>query len=539
MKPACEPSEFSNLLISNVTRIFVNNVINNTREEKISFTAEIPECGRKTDKVLACNELNKFDFRTIDPCVRFSISESRANQQLTDYIREKLCNPNNDQLETFRFDNVGMYKVQNETVFCVGNEVITPHDGNARNLVFDIQCASSKLDIDHELSETDAISSMFTLISCCKTPGAILLAQEITYWLRLAYVDAGSKPCLCMFLYGETGKKKTTFSSYMTQLYNRTDGIKSPVRLNATIASAISIISEARDCVVVLDDLFPSSSKEIVRKQEETLSEIVRCIGDGTTPARMLGKSPKTINPLCGVLFTGEYLIGKGSDAARIVPVEMEDINGEQLKYFQENPLIVSTFFRNFIQWAIDNYEEIVDFLAEKLTEYRSGNIGVHARLQESLFYLDTSYYMLLSYCCDKDFFSEYEAETLHNAFLKRVYDIIKCQNQRIGKYIPIAESSVDYWNHIRDCYKAGKIFYAENCNEYQDDVHDAVIHAKCLCIRGEWINATFPNSNQTEIAASLNNLGVLEKGKKSFTKQISKLNGKRFLFIRLEELSK
>lgn len=542
LTPAVEPSTFSNIQLEDFSHVYVHNVVDGTCEEQVAFSVAITDCKTIIPVTIPCIELDKYDFRTVSSLIRFSgnISASKANRNIVDYIKERLCDKDIAIQEKYRIDKVGLFKVQDEAVFCLGNEVVTSHNGNAKRLEFDTQDIDSQLNIDSKMNESDAISAMFTLICCCRTPGAVITAQQIIYILRQAYVDAGSKPCLCVFLYGETGKKKTTFSSYMTQLYNRADGIKSPVRLNASIPSAISIISEARDCVVVLDDLFPADSTEIRRKQEETLSEIVRCIGDGTTPARMLGKSPKSINPLCGVLFTGEYLIGQGSDAARIIPIEMEDINGDHLKFFQDNPLIVSTFFRKFIQWAIDNYKEIVDFLADKLREYRSGNIGgIHHRLQDTLYYLDTSYFLLLSYCCERGFFSDSEAKTMHKAFLKKVLEIIRCQNQRIGKKIPVADATVDFWEYIRCSFKDGKISCTDDYMKYHDGVYDAVIYKNYLCIRKEWFEESFPNIDTSKIAASLYELGVLEKGKTSYSKQISKLNGKRFYFIRIEELNK
>ena len=60
--------------------------------------------------------------------------------------------------------------------------------------------------------------------------------------------------------------------------------------------------------------------------------------------------------PRCGVLFTGEYLIGTGSDAARLFPVEMQQPDGVKLKYFQDRPLVISTFYYFYISWFVSHY---------------------------------------------------------------------------------------------------------------------------------------------------------------------------------------
>lgn len=126
----------------------------------------------------------------------------------------------------------------------------------------------------------------------------------------------------------------------------------------------------------------------------------------------------------------------------------------------------------------------------------------------------------------------------MHKAFLKKVLEIIRCQNQRIGKKIPVAAATVDYWEYICCSFKDGKISCTDDYMKYHDGVYDAVIYKNYLCIRKEWFEESFPNIETSKIAASLYELGVLEKGKTSYSKQISKLNGKRFYFIRLEELN-
>lgn len=92
--------------------------------------------------------------------------------------------------------------------------------------------------------------------------------------------------------------------------------------------------------------------------------EVVRYIADGTIPARMKGNKLLEGSPRCGVVFTGEYIVGRGSDAARILPVEMLRPDSEKLKYFQDHPLIISTFYYFFIRWLVENYSEMDSFLS-------------------------------------------------------------------------------------------------------------------------------------------------------------------------------
>ena len=231
--------------------------------------------------------------------------------------------------------------------------------------------------------------------------------------MRQAYVDAGKEPRVCLFLYGRTGTQKTTIASFLTQIYNRSSGIISPQRLNASIPAAVKIILDACDEVIVLDDLFPADHHSVRSQQEETLIEVTRYIGDGTVPARIKGKEVTKKTPRCGVLFTGEYLIGTGSDAARLFPVEMQQPDGTKLQYFQDRPLVISTFYYFYISWFISHYDEITRFLKEWLDYYRTFDLGVHSRLQETHFFLNTAFILLLTYCQERHVLSKEDATRL------------------------------------------------------------------------------------------------------------------------------
>ena len=112
--------------------------------------------------------------------------------------------------------------------------------------------------------------------------------MNLLYLMNEAFVLSGVKPrCCCVFLYGSTGLKKTTYSAFQSQLYNRNEPLEPTPRLNSSIAAALKLINGKSDCVVVLADLFPTHTKEIYRQQEKTLLEITQIIGDGIEPSPM------------------------------------------------------------------------------------------------------------------------------------------------------------------------------------------------------------------------------------------------------------
>lgn len=387
--------------IHRIVDVYVDSSAKATRHAEISLIFE-DGSSSKTVRV-ALSELPAIDWSEIDHRAALApqIAATRANRYIADNIRRALDGL--PVINVHQLTHPGLYKINGETVFCTGREVIRPPAGATEMSEIELEPMPQRLAFDNNVSETETAAEVLNLIGLFPNPGRIILSQMLIALLRQAHEDAGSRPSFCVFLYGRTGTQKTTLASFLTQIYNRADGIAKPTRLNTSHASAVEMLLGLTDQVKVFDDLFPATSGSVRRKQEETLSEITRYIGDGSIPARMKSGKVREGQPKCGVLFTGEYLIGEGSDAARILPVEIIKPDTTALSYFQKRPLIISTFYRYFIMWVIENYEETVSYLKKWLEEYRKTDLGVHDRLRETHFFLNSAYSLFLTYCGKKE----------------------------------------------------------------------------------------------------------------------------------------
>lgn len=457
-------------------------------------------------------------------------SYSKIQRYLANDVRSKVNRA--PKKKAYQLNGLGTFMIEGTAVFSIGEEVIEPSANKTYCMGIEVQKMQQRLKIDKKISEGKAVAGMFDLISLSPNPGRIMLTQKLVYLMRQAYIDAGVTPNICVYIFGKTGTHKTTYSSLLVQMYNCSRGIISPPRLDASIPATVKILTDTCDDVVVLDDLYPADSKKVRKQQEETFLEITRYIADGTMPARMRGKELNRKKPKCGVVFTGEYVIGSGSDAARILPVEMQQPDGEKMKYFQDNPLIVPTFYYFYLRWFIDNYKEIVKLIKEWLIEYRKTNFGIHARLQDTHFYLNTAYVLLLQYCCDRDFLSKNNAIQLHKAFCDLLMMLVERQNIKVQHKTVVEKQKENYFHRIQELYKNGYLTIAEEAKSFNEKEYDGVIHRNCIYLRGEKIEKYFPETSISDIADSLISQGVLETGKRNRTKQISALKGMRFYAI-------
>lgn len=468
-------------------------------------------------------------------CFNPDIPYSRINRHLANTIRKELGNV--PRKSVYQLNSTGVHIIGEEVMYCAGKEVIRSPSGEISDLNIESQLKNKCLDIDQVLTESQATYEMFELINLSPSTGNIILLFKLIYMMRQAYIDAGARPSFCIFLYGRTGTQKTTFSSFLTQTYNRRQGILSPTRLNASIPAAVELLLEATDDVVILDDLFPAESSLTRKQQEQTLIELTRYVGDGTMPARMKRGRISNGVPKCGVIFTGEYVIGSGSDAARLLPIEMVKPEGEKLKYFQDHPLMVSTFYYFYIVWFIAHYKDIVSFLKEWWDKYRKTDLGINDRLQETHFFFNTAYLLLLQYWYEKKYLLTKDVFKLHSSFVELLTSLVHQQNKRVQQTKSEEVETVDYLGHIRALYKNNILSIASSAMQFNENIHEGVIHNECLCLRGDKLVTYFSGGDIAEIADSLFCQGALKTGKNNRTIQISALNGKRFYAIPLSYL--
>jgi hypothetical protein len=438
-------------------------------------------------------------------------------------------------------DRLGTHVIEGKAVFNTGDRLIWPDNLTDKPNVIWKPTPNIRLAIDPKFSEENAVEGMMRVVDLSPESGKVLFSQGLMYIQLEAFVAVGIKLRCIVFLHGFTGNKKTTYSAFHSQLHNRNEPLKSPVRLNASVPAAVNLLYEKSDCVVVLDDLFPAKDNEVRRWQEKTLLEITRVIADGIEPARMRNCRIAKTPPRCGVIFTGEYYTGTGSDAARLLPIEFKTpIDNNEMTACQREPLMLSTFYDYYIKWYIANYDRICALLKEWFVKYRSVKSDVHPRLQEAQFCLETAYKLFLTYCEEKGFITVETALNEYNAFYNHLRTIVAEQNVRVNQGLGGAPRQVDYLQVIRSLYLDRRFCLAESPKDFEVKLHDGITHKEYIYLRQDRLVAkirTFePTAEFDDVLKSLKTQYALKTGGDSNSRKIagSRL---RFYAVRLSML--
>lgn len=448
----------------------------------------------------------------------------------------------------YRIERLGLAHVEKEVVFRAGDRIITRSSAEKLKSQIELGILPFRLDIDTELLPNQAFEGMRESICLSSEIGRLLVAHVISGLIRAAFKEAGFTPCAVLVVTGDSGMLKSHYVPLITQLYNRADGISCDTRFNSTPRFIEDLLAEHDECTVVIDDLHTAAAKSIKRTNEITAEEIIRRISDDTGRGHKEGDSKVQKKFGGNVVFIGEYIIGRESTMPRALVVNLtKKINGVILdKYQRRQPLLVSTFYYYFLQWYVENFKDICEWIDKRLTKFREATVNsfMHGRLLDTQFYLQTSYMVFLEYCKDSGFISEEDALDEYDSFENQLYKLILEQEERFRSN----ESKSEYVNYlklIRKLYKKGKFRLADSAMAYRPEKHDGLIYYNCLCLRRKSLekrlHKVLPDIKINNVIDSLVDKHALKLVKDKRTVKISKLDksvgSQRFYAIKLDLL--
>ena len=219
-------------------------------------------------------------------------------------------------------------------------------------------------------------TSMCSLYTDYSTSAVLCLYSLLGVTYRL-FDEAGYPPRFLLFMTGKTGSFKTTLAKILfTQLAD--DEYRNyPRRIDTDTAVSLErgIVLSGRDTVTLIDDYSPAKTRQSAADLSNKLEAVIRMIGDGSSKSRssvslddQRGEGVKGM-----VVLTGE-LHGKGlSSNLRCLFCEIEaaNVNLKTVSYFQQNPLLITSFIGGFTDFLSANWDDIITFIKGTFGIYR------------------------------------------------------------------------------------------------------------------------------------------------------------------------
>lgn len=497
--------------------------------------------GQNSECTVPLSDIEGVDWFQKDKRCLLNPHYRKASVYIANIIRRGLINaPREDQ---YCLDCLGVHRIDKAVVFAAGDRVISRSSVDAPQLNIKPGLLPFKLAIDPTLNEKEAFHGMKELISLSPEIGRVLIAHVISGITRTAFKEAGITPCAVLVIVGQTGMLKSHYVPHMAQLYNRGDEIRAVTRFNSTQRFIEDILYDYSECTAVIDDLHTAESRGIKRINEATAEEIIRRIGDDTGRGHKEGNALVQKKFRGNAVFIGEYTIGRESTVPRALVANLTvPPNSGILDHYQRHqPLLVSTFYHYFIEWYVERFNDIRDGIDERLTKFRkTPATGIHLRLKDTQFYLQTAYMLFLEFCTDSSFITTKEAKDEYLSFGSQLVELIQAQQARVRPEKEKLEK-LDYLKLIRKLYKSGSFQLAESVEQFDQDKHDGLIYYECLCFRGEKLDKRIRKKTRSfkhnDMINELLAKDALKLVAEKHTVQIRQLKGLRFYAIWLDVL--
>jgi len=496
---------------------------------------------KSTEAIIPVSGLDRIDWSKIDDRCIVNSRFRNAKGYIANIIRAGLHDAPEET--KYSLNQLGFHNIEGLKLFVAGDRVFTPSSASNSNLNYELGILDFNLNIDESLTPEKAFEGLKELANICPEVSRILIAHTILGIMRAAFEKVGSIPSTILVVVGRSGMLKSHYIPHMVQLYNRVDGIGPTTRFNSTKRFIEEVACKYRHCTMVVDDLHTAESRGIMKRNEDTAEEFIRRIGDNLGRGRMEGHTQVQNQFEGNVVYIGEYNIGKASTIPRELIVNITKTPDSNIldKYQRKQPLLVSTFYSYFIQWYIDNFDEIYEEIDSALTYFRekNKNSSVHKRLLDAQFYLRISYMFFVKFCKSYDFCIEREAKNEYQDFCKELEKLIQEQQARYD--MDREPSPVDYLKVIQHLYEKGNFKIAKNEEKFSEDKHDGLIYYDCLCLRGgrldKKLGKIIPDYERADCIKSLKDKRALKCYKGKNTVQIGGLNGRRFYAIKLKNL--
>lgn len=395
----------------------------------------------------------------------------KANALITNYIRRKLA----ELPERTYIERTGFMVVKGQWVYV--------HDGATSPSDTTVFRTGKTIARDPKLGAQQACKEALAFLHLSDKQDLmipLLLFAHLGPLFKI-FEAAGYVPRFLFFLTGRSGSLKTAICLCLFRLF--AEQPDSPEATFKDTPTAIEIkLGEINSYTLVIDDYRPPVSAGNGRQIAELLESIVRFIGDRISKSRSnpeLGKA-KEFAPTGCAIVTGEDLGGTHSSLLRslLLNVSKGDIDGNQLRRYQDNPLLLSTHMFCFLEWCGHNGDNLVNFIRSEFLyerEFFSDHLQ-ELRLVDTAATLMLMARILISYAASCDAVPQQYGQSLTDTWRSVILQAV-VMSETISKE---ANPVCLYLNAFFTLLEHGEIRIAASLEAYEAGVHDGYMKDGC-----------------------------------------------------------
>lgn len=473
--------------------------------------------------IIPYQDLSKFDFETEFPgCICANISGRSTKKQVLRYIRLQFADIAGNAEEGLYFPTPGWHFLTSGPRYVTGNQIL----GAKLDSPFWINPAVSnvRLITGFRKFTPDDVEKLIRAFCCA--PNIMLPVWAFTIYASLRSVlrREGLPTACVLYLDGKQGVGKSETVKKLCALYEDATTLLADVYdARSTEAAIRTALADARDRIVVLDDICNSTAPKERRRRLDLAATLVRDAANGVPITRMSGKRAESAECAASLVITGEFPLEVPSDITRCVTVTIH----HQLTGGDDSDRIAAaSTLSGFLQWFSEHFKQEQEHLRTKYHDFKTKERSHREeRLQISLWELSWAFSSFLRFAVSTGALSQHAAEQMDTSLTVTLQGIF---NTTLAKLDKQKLRSLDTLAALIQAGARG--------NQFPWFKHNG-----CLCVRSQDLTAYLgrvsgdPTLSISEVTAQLRRKKLLQMDKSG--KSTRKVKGIRVLTIPIEKL--
>ena len=280
--------------------------------------------------------------------------------------------------------------------------------------------------------------------------------------------QAGIEPSHVTYLWGTTGSFKSTLIALLLSHYGSFEPKGLPANFRDSPKSIEEMAFQAKDTLLVVDDLYPAKDLRERAKLEGVLEYLTRNQGD----RQGRGRLKSTINLMAGhpprglALCSGEIMPLSGSSLARnfVLHLLKEDIKPEKLTQAQAQKALLSQAMRGYLEYLAPQLDTLIpqlpgdfEYLRERAKKESNKTRTRHRRLDETVAFLYLGLNIFLNYAVAKEALTQEKAVKL----LQEAWEIFNQVADELAQIAEREEPTKRFFEALMELQTLGRIYFA------------------------------------------------------------------------------
>lgn len=196
-------------------------------------------------------------------------------------------------------------------------------------------------------------------------------AYTLSSHLRSFWKQAGIETSGVLYLVGPQGYGKTTLAENFCTLYDYGTSIADRYDALSTPSALRHALADARDRVVLFDDVCRSDNKQTERRRLDTALDLLRLAANGSPITKKSGASTVSLSCCAGLVITGEFLASAPSELTRCIVLNIDKPYSGGTAH---DRALASHALSTYLTWLVDHLKEELARASTFLTKWNNSD---------------------------------------------------------------------------------------------------------------------------------------------------------------------